>query len=119
MRFQRPRSSAVVVGRVPPLLLATLRYVLSALHYAPTAEPTGRLIVAGIRTEQCCETTARVGSDLGYAVDFVSEATLTFPMTHAGTGQTFSAQDITTRTELVLANRFARIVNVDTCLSSL
>ncbi len=78
-----------------------------------------RLIISGIRTEQCCETTARVGSDLGYAVDFVSEATLTFPMTHAGTGQIFSAQDITTRTELVLADRFARIVNVDTCLSSL
>ena len=78
-----------------------------------------RLIISGIRTEQCCETTARVGSDLGYAVDFVSEATLTFPMTHQGTGQVFSAQDITTRTELVLANRFARIVTVDTCLSSL
>jgi nicotinamidase-related amidase len=78
-----------------------------------------RLIISGIRTEQCCETTTRVGSDLGYAVDFVSEATLTFPMTHKGTGQTFSTQDITTRTELVLADRFARIVNVDTCLSSL
>ena len=78
-----------------------------------------RLIISGIRTEQCCETTARVASDLGYAVDFVSEATLTFPMTHAGTGQTFSAQDIIIRTELVLADRFARIVSVDTCLSSL
>ena len=78
-----------------------------------------KLIISGIRTEQCCETTTRVASDLGYAVDFVSEATLTFPMTHQSTGQTFSAQDITTRTELVLAGRFARIVNVDTCLSSL
>lgn len=56
---------------------------------------------------------------MGYAVDFVSEATLTFPMVHQGTGQTFSAQDITLRTELVLADRFARIVNVDTCLSGL
>jgi nicotinamidase-related amidase len=78
-----------------------------------------RLIISGIRTEQCCETTTRVGSDLGYAMDFVSEATLTFPMTHAGTGQTFSAQDIVTRTELVLERRFARIATVDTCLSSL
>jgi nicotinamidase-related amidase len=77
-----------------------------------------RLIISGIRTEQCCETTARVASDLGYAVDFVSEATLTFPMTHPRTGQLFSAQDIVTRTELVLANRFARIMTVDTCLSS-
>jgi hypothetical protein len=60
-----------------------------------------------------------VASDLGYAVDFVSKATLTFPMTHACTGQTFSAQDIITRTELVLADRFARIVTVDACLASL
>ncbi len=39
----------------------------------------GRLVVSGIRTEQCCETTTRHASDLGYAVDFVAEATLTFP----------------------------------------
>ena len=36
-----------------------------------------RLIVSGIRTEQCCETTTRHASDLGFAVDFVTEATLT------------------------------------------
>ena len=78
-----------------------------------------KLIISGIRTEQCCETTARVGSDLGYDVDFVSEATLTFPMTHAGSGHTFSAEEITTRTELVLADRFARIVDVNTCLTDL
>jgi nicotinamidase-related amidase len=78
-----------------------------------------KLIISGIRTEQCCETTTRVGSDLGYAVDFVSEATLTFPMTHAGSGRTFSAEEITTRTELVLADRFARIVDVTTCLANL
>jgi len=78
-----------------------------------------KLIISGIRTEQCCETTARVGSDIGYAVDFVTEATLTFPMTHAASAVTFSAQDIKTRTELVLADRFTRIVDVDTCLAGL
>ena len=78
-----------------------------------------KLIISGIRNEQCCETTARVGTDLGYDVDFVSEATLTFPMTHTGSGRTFSAEEITTRTELVLADRFARIVDVDTCLADL
>ena len=78
-----------------------------------------RLIVTGMRTEQCCETTARVGSDIGYAVDFVTEATLTFPMTHAGTSVTFSAADIKIRTELVLAGRFARILDVDACLAGL
>ena len=78
-----------------------------------------KLIISGIRTEQCCETTTRVASDIGYSVDFVTEATLTFPMTHAGSGVTFSAQDIKTRTELVLQDRFARIVDVERCLSSL
>ncbi len=71
-----------------------------------------RLIVCGIRTEQCCETTTRVASDLGYAVDFVTEATLTFAMTHQPSGQVFSPQEIATRTELVLAGRFARIASV-------
>lgn len=79
----------------------------------------GKLIISGIRTEQCCETTARVGSDIGYAVDYVTEATLTFAMTHAGSGRTYSSDEIKARTELVLAGRFARIVDVPTCLAGL
>lgn len=76
-----------------------------------------KLIVSGIRTEQCCETTTRHASDLGYAVDYVTEATLTFPMTHAS-GTVFSADDIKKRTELVLAGRFARIATVEDALAS-
>jgi nicotinamidase-related amidase len=75
-----------------------------------------RLIVSGIRTEQCCETTTRHASDLGFEVDFVTEATLTFPMTHAGSGQTLSADELRLRTELVLADRFATICTVDSAL---
>lgn len=78
-----------------------------------------RLIIAGIRTEQCCETTARVGSDIGYQVDFVSEATLTFPMTHPVSGRSYSPAAIKEHTELVLAGRFARIVGVNACLAAL
>ncbi|WP_345817047.1 isochorismatase family protein (plasmid) [Paraburkholderia sp. PREW-6R] len=76
------------------------------------------LVISGIRTEQCCETTTRVGSDIGYAVDFVTEATLTFPMTHAGSGRTYSPEEIKMGCELVLAERFARIASVDQVLSS-
>jgi nicotinamidase-related amidase len=68
------------------------------------------VIITGIRTEQCCETTTRHASDLGYQVRFVTDATLTFPMTHAG-GRQYSAQEIRERTELVLAGRFAKIVS--------
>lgn len=70
------------------------------------------LIISGIRTEQCCETTTRQASDSGFTVDFVSEATLTFPMTHARIGREYSAAEIRERTELVLEERFARIVTV-------
>lgn len=70
-----------------------------------------RVIVSGIRTEQCCETTTRHASDLGYEVDYVTEATLTFPMTGAD-GREYSSAEIKARTELVLAGRFARIATV-------
>ncbi|MCF3948870.1 isochorismatase family protein [Acidiphilium sp. AL] len=75
-----------------------------------------RLIVSGIRSEQCCETTVRHASDLGYAVDYVSEATLTFSMTDA-TGREWGAAEIRARTELVLAERFARIATVEDALA--
>ncbi|MFC3282868.1 isochorismatase family protein [Litchfieldella rifensis] len=71
-----------------------------------------KLAISGIRTEQCCETTTRVAADLGFGVDFVSEATLTFPMTRHG--RTWPAEEIRARTELVLEERFARIVDVAT-----
>lgn len=77
----------------------------------------GRIIVSGLRTEQCCETTARHASDLGYAVDFVTEATLTFPMADL-TGRLWSAAEICARTELVLAGRFARIARVEAALAA-
>jgi nicotinamidase-related amidase len=74
------------------------------------------LIVSGIRTEQCCETTTRHASDMGFAVDYVSEATLTFPIADRH-GRTWSAEEIKSRTELVLHERFAQIVTVDEALA--
>jgi nicotinamidase-related amidase len=76
-----------------------------------------RLIVSGIRTEQCCETTTRHASDCGYSVDFVSEATLTFTMTDR-TGRQWSASEIKARTELVLEGRFARVLTVGQALAA-
>lgn len=75
-----------------------------------------RLIVSGIRTEQCCETTTRHASDLGYQVDYVTEATLTFPMTDRHERE-WTPAEIRARTELVLDGRFARIANVEEALS--
>ena len=72
----------------------------------------GRLIVSGIRTEQCCETTTRHASDEGFEVDYVPDATLTFDMTHLD-GTPLLSRDIVARTCAVLSDRFARICSVD------
>jgi nicotinamidase-related amidase len=84
-----------------------------------------QLAVCGIQTEQCCETTTRLASDLGFSVDFVTDATATFPIEHrdAPRGRstaeiladplTLSTDDVVTRTEYALAGRFATIRTVD------
>ncbi|WP_031069630.1 cysteine hydrolase family protein [Streptomyces sp. NRRL WC-3742] len=82
------------------------------------------LIVSGIRTEQCCETTTRVAADLGYEVTFVVDATATHPIEHrdapAGRSleeiladpRTLSTEEIIARTEYALAGRFATVTTV-------
>jgi nicotinamidase-related amidase len=75
-----------------------------------------RVIVSGIRTEQCCETTTRHACDLGYQVDYVTDATLTFPMTDRY-GWEWTPEEIKSRTELVLDGRFARITTVEEALA--
>jgi nicotinamidase-related amidase len=75
-----------------------------------------RLIVAGIRTEQCCETTTRHASDEGWTVDFVTDATLTFDMATPD-GGTLTAAQIRERTATVLAGRFATLCSVDEALA--
>ena len=76
-----------------------------------------RLIVSGIRTEQCCETTTRHASDLGWTVDYVIDATLTYDMQQPD-GRPLSAQAIKDRTATVLQDRFARLCSVAQALET-
>ena len=80
------------------------------------ANGIGRVIVAGIRTEQCCETTTRHASDEGWEVDFCGDATLTFDMVTPA-GRTLGAAEIRERTETVLAGRFATLTTVAEALA--
>jgi nicotinamidase-related amidase len=75
-------------------------------------EGVRRLAITGIQMEQCCETTARIAADLGYAVDFVLDGTLTFPiLSNDGSGTELGVEAIEERTDFVLRDRFARIVS--------
>lgn len=72
-----------------------------------------RVVITGIQMEQCCETSARVAADLGYAVDFVTEATMTFPIpNHDKPGEELGVEAIRERTEYALRRRFATIATV-------
>lgn len=71
----------------------------------------GRVVVCGIRTEQCCETTARMASDLGFAVEFVTDATTTSAIEANDGLAAVSSDEIMRRTESILAARgFATVI---------
>ena len=79
-----------------------------------------RVTITGIQMEQCCETTTRVAADLGFEVDFVTEATLTFPIPNWDKpGEELGVDEIRTRTEYALRRRFARIATVEQLVGEL
>lgn len=104
-----------------PVLLKNTRNAFTSTNLQELLKAKGveRLVVTGISTEQCCETTTRVAADLGYDVDFVTEATMTFPIVNPETGEELSTDEIIRRTEFVLRRRFARIATVDGLVAEL
>lgn len=98
-----------------PLVTKTSRnaFTTTSLGSQLTAAGIDRVVIAGIQTEQCCETTARVAADLGYQVVFVTEATATFPITRPDTGEVLGTDAVIERTEFALAGRFARIATIE------
>ncbi len=75
MDFLKPRADE-------PVMVKNTRNCFTSTSLQPYLIEKGvrRVSIAGIQMEQCCETTARIAADLGYAVDFVTEATMTFPI---------------------------------------
>jgi nicotinamidase-related amidase len=105
------RPTEVFTKAVHSAMFATTKNGKS-LDYWLRNHGIDRLIVTGIRTEQCCETTTRHASDLGYSVTYALDATLTFPMV-SGSGRTYTAAEIRARTELVLQDRFAQVQHAE------
>ena len=121
---------ALMDGLVPrdgePILTKTSHnaFTTTNLQQLLTLHGVGHVMVSGIRTEQCCETTARVASDLGYEVTFVIDATATNPIENpdAAPGRsieeiladptTLSADEIVERTRYALSGRFATVKTV-------
>jgi nicotinamidase-related amidase len=114
MDFISPRADE-------PVLVKSTRNSFTSTDLRQILDSRGvkRLAIAGIQTEQCCETTARLAADLGYDVDFVIDATLTFPIADAETGDELSTAEILRHTQFVLRGRFAHITPVERLVAEL
>jgi nicotinamidase-related amidase len=114
MDFVAPRPDEVVLQKTTISVFAS-----TDLARRLTQWQINHLTVAGIQTEQCCETTTRDASDRGYQVDFVTDATLSFAIPHWAGGPELSTDEVVRRTEYALAGRFASIVSTQEVLDAL
>jgi nicotinamidase-related amidase len=100
----------------PDLLVA--KRVNSAFHGDPDlaawlrARGLDGIAICGITTNHCCETTARVGGNLGFDVLFVLDATHTFDRTGPD-GTTLTADELARATATNLHGEFATVVRTD------
>jgi len=109
IEFLKPRPDE-------PVMVKNTRNCFTSTTLQPYLIERGvrRVSITGIQMEQCCETTARIAADLGYAVDFVTEATMTFPIPNWDKpGEELGVDAIRERTEYALRRRFARITTVN------
>jgi len=103
-----------ILSGTPELLVS--KSVNSSFHGSPDLDTWLRasgitsIVVCGITTNHCCETTARVGGNLGYDVKFVLDATHTFDRV-GPFGDQVSADVLSVVTGVNLHDEFAQVVS--------
>jgi nicotinamidase-related amidase len=110
-----------LAGRTPDLLVS--KSVNSSFHGEPDLDAWLRdndlrsIVVCGITTNHCCETTARVGGNLGYDVWFALDATHTFDRVGPD-GTTMTADELSRATATNLHDEFATVVRTEQVLEA-
>ena len=111
------------LGSFRPSLVVT-KSVNSSFHGEPDLDGWLRgaglstIVVTGITTNHCCETTSRVGGNLGYDVVFVLDATHTFDR-QGPDGSWMSADELARATATNLHGEFATVVTTKVVLAAL
>jgi len=120
LRPDRPGNAFqdVITGE-PDLLVS--KSVNSSFHGEPDLRAwldgagVDTIYVCGITTNHCCETTARVGGNLGYDVRFVLDATHTFDRPDPQ-GELMTADELARATATSLHGEFATVIDTATAL---
>jgi len=103
-----------IVSGHPDLLVT--KHVNSCFHGQPDLDGWLReqqldgIVLSGITTNHCCETTARVGGNLGHRVLFALDATHSFDR-QAPDGSTVTADELTRVTATNLHGEFATFLS--------
>src|SRR5262245_11766222 len=108
---------AELLGATEPDVLIA-KSVNSAFHGTPSLDEWLRergidtVVVSGIQTNMCAETTARVAGNLGYRMLFALDATYTFDLDAFG-GGTITADELARATAANLDDEFGEVVRTD------
>lgn len=119
----RPGNALKDYLSATPSLLVT-KQVNSSFHGSPDLhawlqqEGVQQLVISGITTNHCCETTARVGGNLGYRVWFALDATHTFDRIGPD-GSVMRAEELARATAVNLHGEFATVTSTSALLASL
>ena len=117
---EAPGNALKTYVRAKPALLVE-KSVNSAFLGEPALDPwlktagIDTVVIAGITTNHCCETTARFAGNLGYITYFVIDATHTFDRP-ALDGSVIAAEELSRVTAANLQGEFATVVSTDELL---
>ena len=101
-----------------PVDLEVRKSVHSSFHGTPDLntwlqeDMVGGIAICGITTNMCCETTARIGSDLGYDMWFVLDATAGFDLMDES-GSTITAAQLARSTAAILSADFGVVIDTE------
>ncbi len=110
-----------VITGDPDLLIS--KTVNSSFHGTPDLhawlqdESIDQVVICGITTNHCCETTARVAGNLGYDTYFVTDAAHTFDR-QALDGSLLPAATISTMTAANLHGEFATVTTTQAVINT-
>ena len=121
--FQEGTEGAEIMEEIKPLAEETVitkhtpgAFFNTNLHDLLREKGIENLILTGMRTEHCCDTTTREAHALGYRNYFISDCTATFDIVEKNC-EVIPREEIQKMTQAVLNNGFATIMDLEALIS--